>query len=530
MSNYTPNIEFSDIPLTGVLVPGITQGYIAESKYIKGGYVVVKTIEERDALLDTATYEDREALTVGSPVFVSDENKTYRYMGEGSGPELWVEDTADLETVQSSINDLQQIVLDINSQLSEKATKEEVNTVTDTFTNAIANLQAQVSEQSSQLSSKVDGEQFFTALTNISVELNKKADKTEIPTSLAQLSNEDTGYITAEVNNLTNYTTTEQYKLDQTWDFKQELAQNTVGGLVRGTTLTGKSLKDILYMILVGGIAPTMTDPTFTIKQNDIIGIVNSPATITGTVTFDRGKIVIIDQQSGEETFQNYRAGEVESYTFNNGSGIQTIETNATTYDYSINIPSLSAIKTQYAITVNYAEGPQPEYSGNIGAYGEPLPAGSMTVYAEAIGLTNTWSGTSEEDCVELDNILGGIITDDNDIDSVGMFKEYDSEGNVTGAGFQLYTPEVTESGQIPTVLIQDSVEITGVEVADVMSHSWVWYTNPETGDSSREGSIIAFEKVGTTTREINHQVITYNVYHYTGLPSGEMYFRVFVD
>lgn len=530
MSNYTPNIEFSDIPLTGVLVPGITQGYVAESKYIKGGYVVVKTVEERDALLNTATYEDREALTVGSPVFVSDENKTYRYMGEGSGPNLWVEDTADLETVQSSINDLQQIVLDINSQLSEKATKEDVNTVTDTFTNAIANLQAQVSEQSSQLSSKVDGEQFFTALTNISVELNKKADKTEIPTSLAQLSNEDTGYITAEVNNLTNYTTTEQYRADQTWDFEQELAQNTVGGLVRGTTLTGKSVKDILYMILVGGIAPTMTDPTFTIKQNDIIGIVNSPATITGTVTFDRGKIVIIDQQSGEETFQNYRAGEVESYTFNNGSGIQTITTNATTYNYSIDIPSLSAIKTQYAITVNYAEGPQPEYSGNIGAYGEPLPAGSMTVYAEAIGLTNTWSGTSEEDCVELDNILGGIITDDNDIDSVGMFKEYDSEGNVTGAGFQLYTPEVTASGQIPTVLIQDSVEITGVEVADIMSHSWVWYTNPETGDATREGSIVAFEKVGTTTREINHQVISYNVYHYTGLPSGEMYFRVFVD
>ena len=50
MSNYSPIIEFSDIPLTGVLVPGITQGYVAESKYIKGGYVVVKTIEERDAL------------------------------------------------------------------------------------------------------------------------------------------------------------------------------------------------------------------------------------------------------------------------------------------------------------------------------------------------------------------------------------------------------------------------------------------------------------------------------------------------
>ena len=525
MSNYTPIIEFSDIPLTGVLVPGITQGYVAESKYIKGGYIVVKTIEERDALLDTTTYEDREALTVGSPVFVSDENKTYRYVGEESGPDLWVEDTADLETVQSSISDLQQIVLDINSQLNEKATKEDITVVNE----SIANIQTQLDEQSSQLHNKVDGEQFLTALTNIDAAIKEKADKTEIPTSLAQLSNADTGYITAEVNNLTNYTTTEQYKLDQTWDFEQELAQNTVGGLVRGTTLTGKSLKDILYMILVGGIAPTITEPTFNITQKDIIGIVNSPATINGTVTFDRGKIVVVDQQSEEEIFQNYRAGEVVSYTLNNGSGIQTIETNETTYNFSINVPSLSSIKTQYAITVNYAEGPQPEYSGGVGDYDKPLPAGSMTVYAEAIGLTNTWSGTSEESCVELDNILGGIITDDNNIDNVGMFEEYDADGNVAGAGFQLYTPEVKE-GQIPTVLIQSSVDITGVKVADIGTHSWTWYTNPETGEATREGSVAAFEKVGTTTREINQQTINYNVYNYTGLPSGEMFFRIFVD
>lgn len=526
MSNYTPNIEFSDIPLTGVLVPGITQGYVAESKYIKGGYVVVKTIEERDALLDTATYEDREALTVGSPVFVSDENKTYRYMGEGSGPDLWVEDTADLETVQNSIDDLQKIVLDINSQLNEKATKEDITTVTD----SIANVQAQVNEQSSQLSSKVDGEQFFTAMTNISAELNKKADKTEIPTSLAQLSNKETGFITADVANLTNYTTTEQYKLDQTWDFEQELAQNTVGGLVKGTTLAGKSLKDILYMILVGGIAPTITEPTFTITQKNIIGVVNSPATISGTVTFDRGKIVIVDQQNGEETFQNYRAGEVVSYTLNNGSGMQTIETNETTYDFSINIPSLSSIRTQYAITVNYAEGPQPEYSGGIGDYDKPLPAGSMIVYAEAIGLTNTWSGPSEEACVELDNILGGIITDETNHTSIGMFQNLDENGNVTGAGYQVSIPGITSPGQVGTLLVQSSVEITGVQFWDTMNNEWTWWNTSSTSESTREGSVSAFEKVGETTRQMNQQTISYNVYHYTGEPSGEMFLRIFVD
>ena len=525
MSNYTPNLDFSDIPLTGVLVPGITQGYVAESKYIKGGYVVVKTIEERDALLDTTIYEDREALTVGSPVFVSDENKTYRYMGADSGPDIWVEDTANFQNVEEDINNLQQIVLDINTQLADKATKEDIATVND----SIANVQGQIDEQASQLHNKVDGEQFLTALTNIDAAMKEKADKTEIPTSLAQLSNDETGYITADVDNLTNYTTTEQYNLDQTWDFEQELAQNTVGGLVRGTTLTGKTLKDILYMILVGGIAPTFVEPTFTIKQNDVIGIVNSPADLTGTVTFDRGKIIITDQQSGEEIFQNYRAGEVESYTLNNGSGLQTVETNATTYDFTIHIPSLSSIRTQYAITVNYGEGPQPEYSGGIGNYGTPLPAGSMTVYAEAIGLTNSWSGLSEEGCVELDNILGGIITDNCDITSIGMFKEYDDEGNVTGCGYQLSIPEVTATGQTPTILIQNTVNVVGFKVADVLNNQWVWFSDPVTGEATQEGSLVAFKKVGTTTRVINQQTISYNVYQYTGLPAGEMFFRVFV-
>ena len=102
--SYTPNNEFGNIPLTGVLIPCITEGFVAESQYIKGGYIVVKTIEERDALLSNPLYEDRE-LPVGTPVFVSDENKTYRYVGE---PAIWVENTADLETVNGQINDLQQ--------------------------------------------------------------------------------------------------------------------------------------------------------------------------------------------------------------------------------------------------------------------------------------------------------------------------------------------------------------------------------------------------------------------------------------
>ena len=96
------------IPLTGFLVPGVVEGYVVESQYIQGTYIVVKTIADRDALCDKSMYEERSALVDGSPVYVSDERKTYRYEALTHS---WREDTVDLSSIE---RELEQLKLDFN--------------------------------------------------------------------------------------------------------------------------------------------------------------------------------------------------------------------------------------------------------------------------------------------------------------------------------------------------------------------------------------------------------------------------------
>lgn len=67
------------IQLSGALLPTAMEGYVVESKYVKGGYVVVQTEAERNALLNTNFYEQREALVDGSLVYVVDIDKSFRY-------------------------------------------------------------------------------------------------------------------------------------------------------------------------------------------------------------------------------------------------------------------------------------------------------------------------------------------------------------------------------------------------------------------------------------------------------------------
>lgn len=61
--------------LAGILQPGIIKGYVVEAKYIKGGYIVVKTEEELQQISST----NKGLLVDGTPIYVSDTGVTYRY-------------------------------------------------------------------------------------------------------------------------------------------------------------------------------------------------------------------------------------------------------------------------------------------------------------------------------------------------------------------------------------------------------------------------------------------------------------------
>lgn len=533
MTNYTPTdqFDFNNIPLTGVLVPGATVGYIAESKFIKGGYIVVKTVSERDALLDKSLYEDKE-IAIGTPVFVSDENKTYRYMGEDSGPDLWLEDIADLQQVTKDISDLQQIALDQKTEIDEKANQEDLaalaNATANSFTGVetsvnainanISTLQEQVDKNTSDIAQRVDGNTFFAALMNIDAAINAKASTEDV--------NQQIGIINENT----------------IWD-SDEFTTYEVGGLAEGSALKGKSVKEILMMILYGYfvLKPTYDPkdkiliPTVTIEDN--VGISSNSLDVIGTVHFDRGEILL----NGEH--QNWLAGKAYSITITNPTtgtsttqvigipGDERVENLTFTYHFD----AVPLNETDMEVRVNYIQGAQPvdNFGNPIDA---PFPAGTTEPATfKVIGLTNTWTGNENDlDNLEMQQIDLNIIRDDSaeSAELSGMFYEYDDQGNIIASGSQFPVPAWTASPDFseqysPVVLIADGIEIVGIKVWDAGQGSWEWYRG-----NTPEETLSSWVADGTVEKSYNDQTITYRIYKCNSdvIFETPLYFRFYVS
>lgn len=81
------------IKIPGTLAPGTIQGVITESKYIKGGYITVETIEERDYLL-----HNTQVVTPGTKIYVQADNTEYICKKDSEGVSKFEESTEDVIT------------------------------------------------------------------------------------------------------------------------------------------------------------------------------------------------------------------------------------------------------------------------------------------------------------------------------------------------------------------------------------------------------------------------------------------------
>ncbi len=68
------------IKTPGTWIPGTKAGVVVESKYVKGGYITVNSIEERDRLL-----RETEVVTPGTKIYVKNEGAEYIYVGSAAG-------------------------------------------------------------------------------------------------------------------------------------------------------------------------------------------------------------------------------------------------------------------------------------------------------------------------------------------------------------------------------------------------------------------------------------------------------------
>ncbi len=68
------------IKTPGTWIPGTKAGVVVESKYVKGGYITVDSVEERDRLL-----RETEVVTPGTKIYVKNENTEYVYVESTAG-------------------------------------------------------------------------------------------------------------------------------------------------------------------------------------------------------------------------------------------------------------------------------------------------------------------------------------------------------------------------------------------------------------------------------------------------------------
>ena len=83
------------IKAPGTWIPGTKAGVVVESKYVKGGYITVDSIEERDRLLI-----ETDVITHGTKVFVKNTNVEYIYVEHVAGEEGEFQSTAE-NTIQN---------------------------------------------------------------------------------------------------------------------------------------------------------------------------------------------------------------------------------------------------------------------------------------------------------------------------------------------------------------------------------------------------------------------------------------------
>ena len=461
------------IKAPGTWIPGTRAGVVVESKYVKGGYIVVQTEQERDQLLSKDIYKGNQAIINGSTVYVAEDKKTYRY---DAANESWVEDTTDISAIQGELQALQTA---IDSKVDEATVDQKID-------QALENIDLSEYYNKEQVDEKFDQKQDTLVSGQSIATINSES----------LLSNKN--FILGNVNEKCGF---------------EDLEYQEIGGLTKDVG----SLKDFTYeqlfkAILYGVKVPKFTAPS--VGESSLShtkGIAGGSFTAIGTFVGNRGTIEPAYGTDG------YRVGEFYNYT--------TIINDDETAGLTVEIPSLLPGVTTVTLRGYYQEGPQPK--NNLGAdYDQPYPAGYVEAEMNVVGLTAAFTGTVQNDPVQGDFSIDLIPVGSTEYTKQGL---YGQDGNI--AGYQIVVPasEAEDHDLDPQViLLPQGTSITGVMGWDALNNKWSWFNG-----TSAEETVTAqtFIKTGeTVTKVIDGVSVVYDKYVYNidvyGA-MGENYFRL---
>lgn len=258
-----------------------------------------------------------------------------------------------------------------------------------------------------------------------------------------------------------------------------------VGSLTDVTQIEGKTAEEILAMMLFGTVNPTLTNPSFSAKLTNADSIkAGRVQTLTGQLVFNRGKINPAYGTSG------YRAGAPIEYQI----GAEKIATNATTYNFTVEITPIAGVNT-LECQVSYGAGEQPLNSAGE-PYSTALPAGTLKKTLSFNASYPLYSGT-------------------------GASQEYTYFKDGADEGYEIQA--LSEgSGTRQSFAVAADVTVLGVKQYDVISQSWLWIGgDPET-------SLENFDTTTLTAESLDEE-LDYILYTYNGAQAGERKLRICV-
>lgn len=260
-----------------------------------------------------------------------------------------------------------------------------------------------------------------------------------------------------------------------------------LGKLTDPSLIEGRTVEEILLMMLFGVVNPAYTAPGLTISldQESLPLIVGRPSVLKGALHFDRGSIDPAYGTSG------YRAGVATSYSING----ETYESSDSKYEFELTLtPSAGDMLIEY--NVQYAEGEQPLNS--IGQpVDSPLAAGAITGSITVPTVYMLYNSGAEE--VE--------FTWFEEDDGEGYMSTFASEG----------------SGIQQSFAIAKDVTVIGIKAFDVMTQQWTWLGGQTAAVSLThfDTTIISGESLGEAT--------DYILYTHNQPASGERELRIYV-
>ena len=260
-----------------------------------------------------------------------------------------------------------------------------------------------------------------------------------------------------------------------------------IGGIADAASVEGKTIEEVLLMMLYGVVSPTLTDPSLSIvlsKDNETL-IIGHESTINGTLFFDRGAIAPAYGTSG------FRAGEASSYTIME----EQILTNADHYDFSYKvIPT----ETQFALSygVNYNEGEQP--MNNIG---QPVysPLGAGALYGGII-LSAAYP----------------LYLENGELHDFTWFEEDEGSGYVS-----TFAKETLDNKQ--HFAVSKNLSVIGIKAYNFLTQQWEWL------GGSAEKSLTHFDTTIITGDSLG-ETDDYLLYTHNQPATGERELRIYVE